>query len=76
MLKLPPRNDKRVKAKTNTRKRVEGLQRVVEATVERGGAPDGPERLHQSVAKPNELQVASGESLARYRVQIPTPPVL
>jgi hypothetical protein len=57
------RSDKRVKAKTNTRKRVKGLQRVVEATAEHGGVPDGPELLHHSVAKPNELHVASGDSL-------------
>jgi hypothetical protein len=63
VLKLRPRGNKRVKAKTNTRKRAEGLQRVAEATVEHGGVPDGPELLHRSVAKPNELHVASGDSL-------------
>jgi hypothetical protein len=60
VLKLRPRSDKRVKAKTNARKRVKESQQVVEAT---GGVPDGPELLHHSVAKPNELNVASGDSL-------------
>jgi hypothetical protein len=55
--------DKRVKAKMSTQKRVKGLQRVVEATVEHGGVPDRPELLHHPVAKPNELHVTSGNSL-------------
>jgi hypothetical protein len=59
VLRPRPRGDKRVEAKTNARKRVEGLQQVVEATVEHGGVPDGPELLHHS----NELHVASGDSL-------------
>jgi hypothetical protein len=42
---------------------VEGPQRVVEATVEHGGVPDGPEHRHHSVAEPNELHVVSGDSL-------------
>ena len=62
MIKPRPRGNKRVKAKTKTRKRVEGLQRVGEATVEHGGVPDGP-KLHHSVAEPNELHVASGDPL-------------
>jgi hypothetical protein len=70
MLKLRPRSDKRVKARTSTRKRVEGSQRVVEATAEHGGVPDGPELLHHSVAKPNELHVALGDSL------VPEPGIL
>jgi len=63
VLRPRPRGDKRVKAKTNTRKRVEGFQRVVEATVEHRDVPDGHELLHHSVAKPNGLHVASGDSL-------------
>lgn len=56
VLEPRPRDDKRVKAKTNSRKRVKGLQQVVEVTV------DGPELLH-SVARPNEPHVVSGDSL-------------
>ena len=60
--KLRPKSDRRVKTKTKARKRADESQRVVEATVEHGGAPNGPE-LH-SVAKPNELHTASGDTLA------------
>ena len=63
MPKPQPRSSKRVKAKTNTRKRVEGSRRVVEATVEHGGVPDGPEHHRHSVAEPNEVHVVSGDSL-------------
>lgn len=53
VFKLRPRRDKRVKARAKTRKRVE---------VEHGGVHDSPEPLHHSVAKPDELHVASGVS--------------
>lgn len=53
---------------------MEGSQQVVEATVERGSIPDGPELLHHSAAKPNELHVASGERASKRTSRTTTKP--
>ena len=71
-----------VKAKTtrSTRKRVEGLQRAVEATVEHGAYPMVPNFLvipSQSRMSLMSLRVIlSFQNLAFCCVQIPTPPAL
>jgi hypothetical protein len=63
MKKLRPRGDKHPKAKTDTRKLRGKLQRTFKPTGERSSVPDDPELLQHPTAKPNELNVAAGDSL-------------